>query len=1309
MGSYLLVSVLCKLVLVLCFSLPMHESIDCAKRIYCGCNRNILYNVVPYVDTKYCSMSVNQLCFSILARNFVSNTRPDFMPFLKPQNITLYSVLHFKGFCANLKVSGHIPVHGGSCDNGSKKLNTYRRPNATYYFFLNSCLHFSIKSFSGTDSRYIFIFYEDTPLRFFTEHVAEYGMSWKSFFHTRSVFLLSYLCIICLNCDRHLIRLCHLLFRLQRPSSKRYRRLRHTLARYQHRLVVQFVILPVLVSLLLCGDIHPNPGPDILPSSRRHCDAQSLIAGSWNVRTLLDTKRTAARPTAIVSRELARYNIDIAALSETRVLGDTVIEETAGGYTFFLKGKPEGDKCYHGVGFAIRSKLVKHLEGKYPTGINERLMTMSLPLQNSTLFIISAYAPTLGHSDEMKEQFYTTLSDIIENVPSSHKLLLLGDFNARVGMDCASWENVIGKHGVGRENSNGTLLLSLCSQNNLIITNTIFQQATRHKTTWMHPGTKEWHMIDYAITRQRDAMDIYHTRSMCGSCTWSDHRLVKCKLSFRAKPQRHRCRLKPAIKLNIARLKSTESRALLASKLQQAYVTAGSLGTTAATMWDSFEKITIRVATDVLGFPERKHRDWFDENDPLIKPLLDNVHNLHLQAIEDRSNVELANAYRDCKQQVQKSLRNMQNMWWKERAAEMQDAADKRDFKTFYQSLKAVYGPKFKASPAIKSKNGVLLTEPKQVLDRWSEHFNGVLNLDSEFDMSVLDEIPQWDTNMSLLNLPTIDEVVLSIKQLTAGKAPGADGIPPDIFKHGGIALAEQLLKLFTQIWKEGGVPQVFKDADIVHLYKNKGDIKCCDNHRGISLLCIAGKIFARLMLNRLLKHTDDIGVIPESQCGFRSGRGTTDMNFALRQIQEKCKLYSEDLYLLFIDLTKAFDTINRDGLWAILEKVGCPKRFVDLIRSFHDGMNATVREGSDKSQPFGVTSGTKQGCVLAPTLFSIFFSLMLQVAFKDATDGVGIRSRFDRGLCSAKSSHFNASTKVELFTIRDLLFADDCALAACSQKALQTLCDCFAAAARRFGLTISIKKTEALYQPAPGNMYEPPAITIEGKLLKAVDNFKYLGSIISNDASFDAEITARIAKATAAFGRLSKRLWTNNGIRLSTKICVYKAAVLTSLLYGCETWTLTKKQIRRLEKFHYTTLRRIARIKWFHKVTNYEVLSRCNISTFQSMVDKARLRWTGHVVRMKNDRIPKILLYGRLATGIPKRGNHNTYLNNVKSTLRECDISCTRLEELASERLNWRNTVKTGILRAEEDRIGHLIEKRRKRKNKADLAHLPA
>ena len=370
--------------------------------------------------------------------------------------------------------------------------------------------------------------------------------------------------------------------------------------------------------------------------------------------------------------------------------------------------------------------------------------------------------------------------------------------------------------------------------------------------------------------------------------------------------------------------------------------------------------------------------------------------------------------------------------------------------------------------------------------------------------------------------------------------------------------------------------------------------------------------------------------------------------------------------------------------------------------------MKITVRDGMDKSPPFVVTNGTKQGCVLAPTLFSIFFSLMLSIAFKDVTDGVDINSRPDRELFNVNSNHFKAVSKVEHLTIRELLFADDCALVACSQETLQRLCDCFATAARRFGLTISINKTEAMYQPAPGNMYVPPVITIDGNPLKAVEKFKYLGSIVSNDASLDAEITARIAKATSAFGRLLKRLWTNNAIRLDTKVSVYKVAVLTTLLYGCETWSLNSQQRKRLEKFHLSTLRKIARIRWFHKVTNYQVLSRCKIPTLQSMIDKAKLRWTGHVVRMDKHRIPKALLYGRLATGTSRPGNHNTYSNSVKRTLKACGLDYSRLGDLASDRVDWRHQVQDGIKKAEEDRIRGLEDKRASRKSREGLAGLP-
>ena len=101
------------------------------------------------------------------------------------------------------------------------------------------------------------------------------------------------------------------------------------------------------------------------------------------------------------------------------------------------------------------------------------------------------------------------------------------------------------------------------------------------------------------------------------------------------------------------------------------------------------------------------------------------------------------------------------------------------------------------------------------------------------------------------------------------------------------------------------------------------------------------------------------------------------------------------------------------------------------------------------------------------------------------------------------------------------------------------------------------------------------------------------------------------------------------------------------------------------------------------------------------------RLRWTGNVVRMKDVRIPKTLLYGRLATGVPRRGNHSTYLNSVKSTLRACDINCTRLEELAANRDHWRGVLKTGIAKAEDDQTQRLIVKLQRYKAKTDLARL--
>ena len=112
-------------------------------------------------------------------------------------------------------------------------------------------------------------------------------------------------------------------------------------------------------------------------------------------------------------------------------------------------------------------------------------------------------------------------------------------------------------------------------------------------------------------------------------------------------------------------------------------------------------------------------------------------------------------------------------------------------------------------------------------------------------------------------------------------------------------------------------------------------------------------------------------------------------MIFSLRQLQEKCREQGKSLYVAFIDLTKAFDLLSRDGLFKILAKISCPPTLLSIIKSFHDDMMGTVLYDGATSDPFNILSGMKQGCVLAPTLFEIFFATLLKHAFGKSAEGI--------------------------------------------------------------------------------------------------------------------------------------------------------------------------------------------------------------------------------------------------------------------------------------------------------------------------------
>ncbi|BHF59201.1 hypothetical protein SprV_0100215700 [Sparganum proliferum] len=315
-------------------------------------------------------------------------------------------------------------------------------------------------------------------------------------------------------------------------------------------------------------------------------------------------------------------------------------------------------------------------------------------------------------------------------------------------------------------------------------------------------------------------------------------------------------------------------------------------------------------------------------------------------------------------------------------------------------------------------------------------------------------------------------------------------------------------------MWRQGGVPQDFKDATIVHLYKRKGNRQVCDNHRGISLLNIAGKIFARILLNRLNNHLEQ-GLLPESQCGFRRHRGTTDMIFAARQLQEKCQEMRTHLYSTFVDLTKAFDTVNHEGLWKIMQKFSCPERFIEMVRPLHDGMMARVTDNGAVSEAFAVTNGVKQGCVLAPTLINLMLSAMLLDAYRDERPAIRIAYRTDGQLLNQRRMHFQS--RVSTTSVHEHLFADDCALNTTSEEEMQRSMDLFSAACENFGLVINTQKTVVMHQPPPNSATPPsaPQISVNDTQLQVVENFPYLGSTLSRNTKIDDEVANRISKAS--------------------------------------------------------------------------------------------------------------------------------------------------------------------------------------------------
>ncbi|MEM7289519.1 MAG: hypothetical protein AAF412_03965 [Pseudomonadota bacterium] len=325
--------------------------------------------------------------------------------------------------------------------------------------------------------------------------------------------------------------------------------------------------------------------------------------------------------------------------------------------------------------------------------------------------------------------------------------------------------------------------------------------AEKFKTSWKHPRSKRWHLLDYIITKRRDLKDIKVTRAMRGASCWTDHNLIRAKLCLHVKrKQRHHCQV--TRKFAVQKLENPTTAEYFNNTFREAL----DKSTHPQHSWTRFQGAIAEASKQVLGYKKNTQQDWFVEHDDEIEMLLNEKRTIERNLLEHPNDTKLKLKLKAMTRTIQRNLRSMKNKWWENRASYLQQLADNHD-KRFFSELKAVIGPSKSPASSLRSLQGILLFDMTEVRERWKEHFEQLLNRDAVVDKNSIDAIIQHPMQWHLEKPPDTVEIDSAIKSLKLNKAPGRDGIPAEIYKIGGTQCRFELQNVISKIWSDEIVP----------------------------------------------------------------------------------------------------------------------------------------------------------------------------------------------------------------------------------------------------------------------------------------------------------------------------------------------------------------------------------------------------------------------------------------------------------------------------------------------------------------------
>ena len=987
----------------------------------------------------------------------------------------------------------------------------------------------------------------------------------------------------------------------------------------------------------------------------RQMTPRDLRLGSLNVRGCGtdEVKRE------LIGRMFVRRKLDVLALSETKMKGEGEREFGP------VKGRVSGvvgGRGREGVGLLLSEELRKSV--REWCEVSSRLMWVRVQLGSEKWVFVSAYGPGSEKSEEERELFWEKLNECLSKFRENVRVVLLGDLNARVGDEPVM--DVVGRCGVPGRNESGEELIGMCLEREMMIGNTWFKKKRINKYTWervVRGRVEDRALMDYVIVSRNvrsRLLDVHVYRGAAGGV--SDHYLVEGRVRVvgRWRQARSAVGVRKGVKVSelCKREKELEYQEFVRSRWERVAVME----------WRGFEEEWKDLKSSMLeggvevcgerkfGCGMRKGSEWWNDR---VKEVVGEKKKAYEEWLQGQDR-RLWEVYREkkneCRRVVRVAKRGARQRW----GVKLHEAFV-RDRRLFWKEAGRARKGEERLVEGVKDVDGCVIVEEVRVRRRWKEYFDGLLNVEDGREAVVLaiggrGMMPlMQDLNDGPLGRGEIEE---ALGELRLGKASGMDGVAPELVKKGGEAIVLWLERVLGACFEESVAPQDFRDMCMLPCYKGKGDKYECDSYRGICLMSVVGKVYGRVLINRVRKGTET--AIGEEQGGFRKGRGCVDQIFVLRQMCEKFLAKGKEVYVAFMDLEKAYDRVDRRALWQVASLYGVGGKLLRALQSMYEGNRMCVRVGGEESEWFESKVGLRQGCVMSPWLFNLYMDgVVREVSARVEGEGVKMVGADGRG-----------------WELCQILFADDTALVADSEEKLQKLVEEFGRVCERRKLRVNVNKSKVM-RCTRGDDVGRLNVSLNGELLEEVDQFKYLGAQVSRRGGVEEEVSWRVGEARKAAGTV-KKLWKNGGLGMGAKKMLYEGIVVPTALYGSETWGLKEVERKKLNVFEMGCLRSMCGVTLWDRVRNEEVRRRVHVEReLSDRVDQSVLRWFGHVERMDEERLVKRVMNSDVEGNRPRGRPRFGWADGVRKALRGRGMTVEQGRQNALDRRGWEAIVR--------------------------------